>query len=87
MMIETFMVKVSGLAADPGSPSFDPFGEKHGGLRRRTLALLGGRFAFESDNAQLLRLATSAFEGLPGHRLSREQPRMSIRLTVGARGR
>lgn len=78
------MVKVSGVAADPGSPSFDPFRERHGALRRRSLALLGGRFEFESDNAQLLRLALAAFAGLPGHPLSRERPRMSIRLTLGA---
>ena len=75
---------MSGRAPDPGSPIFDPFGERHGPLRRRSLALLGGRFEFESNHDPLLRLAMAAFEGLPGHRLAREQPRMRVRLTLGA---
>jgi len=65
----------------------DPFNERVPALARETLQLLGGRFQFESDSRPLLRLAMTAFGGLPAHRLSAAPPRMRVRLVLGAAGK
>jgi hypothetical protein len=60
----------------------DPFGERTPTLSRKPLQLLGGRFRFDSNSADLLRLVDSAYAGLPAHRLSGKAPdlRVSLRL-------
>jgi hypothetical protein len=65
----------------------DPFGERSATMVREPLQLLGGRFQFESNSRQLLRLVDSAYAGLPRHRLSAVAPRLRIRLLLrpGAR--
>ena len=65
----------------------DPFGERSRVTDRRDLHLLGGRFRFESDSGQLLRLVDAAFEGLPRHRLSAVTPRLTVRLVLRSGGR
>ncbi|MDB6091792.1 MAG: serine kinase of the HPr protein regulates carbohydrate metabolism [Gammaproteobacteria bacterium] len=65
----------------------DPFNERVPALARATLQLLGGRFQFESDSRPLLRLAMTAFGGLPAHRLAAAPPRMRVRLVLGAAGK
>jgi hypothetical protein len=47
---------------------------------RDNLQLLGSRFRFESNSAQLLRLVDSAYAGLPPHRLTAQAPRLKVRL-------
>src|SRR5260370_18894607 len=60
----------------------DPFGERSQMIAREHIQLLGGRFQFESNSPQLLRLVDSAYLGLPRHRLSAVPPRMSVRLLL-----
>lgn len=62
----------------------DPFQERVPALACESLQLLGGRFQFQSNSRQLLRLAASAFGGLPRHRLSAKLPRMNVRLVLTA---
>jgi hypothetical protein len=63
----------------------DPFQEWTPAVATEDLPLLGGRFQFESNSRQLLQLATSAFGGLPRHRLSAAVPRMRVRLVLTER--
>src|ERR1700674_4497930 len=63
----------------------DPFGERSATMVREPLQLLGGRFQFESNSPQLLRLVDSAYSGLPPHRLSSVAPRLRVRLLLNAR--
>lgn len=67
----------------------DPFGEHVSGMVRGPLQLLGGRFRFESNSRQLLRLVDAAYRGLPRHRLSSQVPslRIGLLVTPGGRGR
>ncbi len=44
--------------------------------------MLGARFQFESNSRELLRIAISAFGGLPAHRLPTPSPRLCIRLLL-----
>lgn len=60
----------------------DPFAERGRAARRATLQLLGARFTFESDSAQLMRLADWAYAGLPRHELALSAPRLSVRLVL-----
>lgn len=60
----------------------DPFGERAPTLARKPLQLLGGRFRFDSNSPQLLRLVDWAYAGLPGHRLSIETPDFRVRLML-----
>lgn len=60
----------------------DPFGERSSMIVREPLQLLGGRFRFESNSRQLLRLVDAAYAGLPRHRLSSVAPRLRIRLLL-----
>jgi len=46
------------------------FAERSQRIAQERFQLLGGRFQFESDSPQLLRLVDSAYSGLPPHRLS-----------------
>jgi hypothetical protein len=62
--------------------SADPFGERSRMITREHLQLLGGRFRFESNSPQLLRLVDSAYSGLPRHRLSAVPPRLRVRLLL-----
>lgn len=44
----------------------DPFGERSATVTREEMQLLGGRFQFESNSPELLRLVDLAYAGLPG---------------------
>jgi hypothetical protein len=62
----------------------DPFEERSQVIAHEHFQLLGGRFQFESNNPQLLRLVDSAYLGLPRHRLSSVVPRLRVRLLLSA---
>lgn len=62
----------------------DPFGERSRALGRRQLQLMGGRFEFESDSRELLRLVDAAYKGLPPHRFSPRPPRFRVKLVLAA---
>ena len=64
----------------------DPFGERSQMIVRKHIQLLGGRFQFESNSPELLRLVDSAYLGLPQHRLSAIPPRMKVGLLLGPGG-
>jgi hypothetical protein len=61
----------------------DPFGERSRMPVRRNLQLLGGRFQFESNSPELMRLVDSAYADLPRHRLSAVVPQLRVRLQLG----
>lgn len=50
-----------------------------------TLRLLGARFVFESESAELMRLVEWAYAGLPRHALSARVPRLAVGLVLGGR--
>ena len=50
---------------------------------RKRLHVLGGRFLFESNSHELLRLVDSAYGGLPRHRLSASAPDLTVTLLLG----
>ena len=52
---------------------------------RTRLQLLGGRFHFESNSRQLLRLVDLAYAGLPRHRLGTDASPFRIRLRLAGR--
>ncbi len=58
----------------------DPFGERTPMLAARQVHLLGGRFRFESNSHELLRLVDSAYAGLPRHRP--HDPRADFRIKL-----
>jgi energy-coupling factor transporter ATP-binding protein EcfA2 len=60
----------------------DPFEERSQPIALKHFQLLGGRFQFESNSPQLLRLVDSAYSGLPGHRLSTAAPRLRVRMLL-----
>src|SRR5712675_581035 len=60
----------------------DPFGERSPTLARKPLLLLGGRFRFDSNSPELLRLVDSAYAGLPRHRLPTEAPELRVSLLL-----
>jgi hypothetical protein len=60
----------------------DPFGERSSMLARKPLQLLGGRFRFDSNSPELLRLVDSAYAGLPRHKLSTKSPELRVRLLL-----
>ena len=62
----------------------DPFRERSSLIAREDVALLGGRFAFESNSRRLLRLVDAAYSGLPAHRLSNVTPRLRIALLLSS---
>src|SRR5216684_5042619 len=63
----------------------DPFEERSRIIVHEPLHLLGGRFQFESNCPQLLRLVDSAYLGLPRHRLSTVAPHLRVRLLLSPR--
>jgi hypothetical protein len=68
----------------------DPFGERIAATSIRTgLQLMGGRFHFDSNSPELLRLVDAAYAGLPPHRFSSNPPEFRVRLmlTPGPRQR
>ena len=67
--------------------STDPFRERRREVRRATLQLLGARFVFESESAELMRLVDWAYAGLPRHTLSARVPRLAVRLVLGGSAR
>lgn len=72
-------------AAHAATPDIfaDPFRERRRGVRRATLQVLGARFVFESESAQLMRLVERTYAGLPRHKLSARVPRLAVRLVLG----
>lgn len=60
----------------------DPFGERSPPSLHEEVQLLGGRFRFETDNRQLLRLVQSAYTGLPRLKLPASAPRFRIKLVL-----
>ncbi len=63
-------------------PHPDPFAERQRVRARPPLQLLGGRFHFESNSAELLRLVNWAYAGLPAHALLARSPRFHVRLVL-----
>lgn len=59
----------------------DPFGERQR-LTAFRARLLGGRFEFETDSAELRRLVESVYARLPQHRASSRAPRFRVRLRL-----
>jgi energy-coupling factor transporter ATP-binding protein EcfA2 len=64
----------------------DPFGERSPAMMRKHLQLLGGRFRFESNSRELLRLVDEAYADLPRHRLSTGVPPLRVRLWLMSSG-
>jgi hypothetical protein len=60
----------------------DPFDERSAAGMFRDIHVLGARVRFESNSEDLLRLVDSAYAGLPRHRLSRDEPRLRVRLVL-----
>jgi hypothetical protein len=71
--------KKRALGADIES---DPFGERPRSIISRQVQMMGGRFLFESNRRELIRLVEEAYVGLPGHRFSSTPPDFTVRLTV-----
>jgi len=67
------------------APPPDPFGERRRPAWCEHLQLLGGRFDFETDSAQLRRIVRLAYAGLPPHRLAGSAPHFRIRLQLTPR--
>jgi hypothetical protein len=64
-------------------PTADPFKERRRPRGYELAQVLGGRFRFESDSRELLRLVRAAYAGLPSHVFSRPAPRFVVRLELG----
>jgi hypothetical protein len=64
----------------------DPFRELPPRMIREPLQLLGGRFRFETNSRELLRLVDSAYAGLPRHRLPGVVPRLRVGLLLSPPG-
>jgi len=64
----------------------DPFRERSARMIREPFQLLGGRFRFETNSRELLRVVDSAYAGLPRHRLSEVVPRLRVGLLLSPRG-
>lgn len=64
----------------------DPFSEQQQISVRAQAQVLGARISFESNSTALLRLAMSAYAGLPGHRLSASSPRLRVQLLLRPAG-
>ena len=62
--------------------SADPFGERSRTIARRRLHLLGGRFVFESESPELLRLVDAAYADLPRYRLGARTPSFQVGLLL-----
>jgi hypothetical protein len=73
------ITKNHGMAPDIES---DPFGERIATSTRKGLQLMGGRFDFESNSPELLRLVDAAYAGLPSHQFSSKSPHFRVRLML-----
>ena len=62
----------------------DPFRERSSRSVRGPLSILGGRFRFESNSRELLRVVDSAYAGLPGQVLSKVEPQLQVGLILTA---
>jgi hypothetical protein len=60
----------------------DPFEERTAARLHRDIHVLGARVRFESNSEELLRLADSAYAGLPRHQLSPAVPQLRVRLVL-----
>jgi hypothetical protein len=60
----------------------DPFREHASTTVRGPLRLLGGRFSFESNSHQLLRLVDAAYARLPRQRLTADAPSLRVALVL-----
>ena len=60
----------------------DPFSERLTNFARKSIHLLGGRFKFESNSRELLRLVDSAYRDLPGHRIWSDTPDFQVNLLL-----
>jgi hypothetical protein len=76
------ITKNQGMVPDIES---DPFGERIEASTRRGLQLMGGRFDFESNSPELLRLVDAAYAGLPSHRFSSGSAHFRVRLLLTPR--
>ncbi|MGF6710400.1 hypothetical protein QFZ41_001364 [Luteibacter sp. W1I16] len=65
-----------------GEAAADPFGERLRPTISVRRQILGGRFRFESDSADLLALVDAAYAGLPEHRFATVAPEFRIELRV-----
>ncbi|MDQ0010788.1 hypothetical protein J2T07_002994 [Luteibacter jiangsuensis] len=65
-----------------GEAAADPFGERVRPTISVRRQILGGRFRFESDSADLLDLVDAAYAGLPEHRFSTVAPEFRIELRL-----
>jgi hypothetical protein len=65
----------------------DPFGERSELKELPRMDLLGARFLFRSNSAEMLRLANLAFSALPPHRLSARPPNLTLTLLLSPGGR
>jgi hypothetical protein len=63
-------------------PPPDPFGERRRPVLHESVQVLGGRFQFESNSPQLLRVVRLAYANLPAHRFSRHSPRFLVRVLL-----
>jgi hypothetical protein len=68
-------------AAPPEIPA-DPFHERVPPAFRVRIQLLGARFEFECDSAELRDLVDWAYAGLPRHKLSPVAPRIRVRVAL-----
>jgi hypothetical protein len=60
----------------------DPFGERTACPLHTQAQILGGVFAFESNDRSLLHLVDSVFGGLPAHTFTADPPQFRIRLLL-----
>jgi hypothetical protein len=72
--------------ARAATAAVDPFGEWRQARYTAEAQLLGARFIFESDSAQLLRIVRQAYDALPPHRFAARAPRLRVRLALLPRG-
>jgi hypothetical protein len=60
----------------------DPFQERGAKLLRLPLQLLGGKFEFQTDSREVMRLVRWAYANLPAHRMPATVPPCAIRLVL-----
>ncbi len=63
-------------------PPADPFQERQRPALREHMQLMGGRFCFETDNPQLLKLVRLAYAGLPAHKFPGRAPNCLVKLAL-----
>jgi hypothetical protein len=63
-------------------PPADPFNEHRAPALQASFRVLGGRFDFATDSAQLLKIVAHAYHDLPAHVLRTPTPRFRMRLLL-----